>query len=62
METARLLAKDKRVFVFRGGVWKPRTRPGSFEGVGSIGFKMAAAGKRRNRFAGRNRGGQRTTY
>lgn len=38
METARLLAKDKRVFVFRGGVWKPRTRPGSFEGVGSIGL------------------------
>ena len=39
METARLLAKDKRVFVYRGGVWKPRTRPGSFEGVGSIGLK-----------------------
>nr|WP_319270862.1 chorismate mutase [uncultured Draconibacterium sp.] len=39
METARLLAKDKRVFVFRGGVWKPRTRPGSFEGIGSIGLK-----------------------
>lgn len=39
METARLLAKDKRVFVFRGGVWKPRTRPGSFEGVGSLGLK-----------------------
>ncbi len=39
LETARLLAKDKRVFVFRGGVWKPRTRPGSFEGVGSIGLQ-----------------------
>jgi len=39
METAKLLAKDKRVFVYRGGVWKPRTRPGSFEGVGSIGLK-----------------------
>ena len=39
LDTARLLAKDKRVFVFRGGVWKPRTRPGSFEGVGSIGLK-----------------------
>ncbi|MDP2112848.1 MAG: chorismate mutase, partial [Bacteroidota bacterium] len=25
--------------VYRGGVWKPRTRPGSFEGVGSIGLK-----------------------
>jgi chorismate mutase len=39
LETARLLVKDKRVFVYRGGVWKPRTRPGSFEGVGSIGLK-----------------------
>jgi chorismate mutase len=39
METAKLHAKDHRVFVYRGGVWKPRTRPGSFEGVGSIGLK-----------------------
>ena len=39
LETARLLAKDPRVFIFRGGIWKPRTRPGSFEGVGSIGLK-----------------------
>ncbi len=39
MDTARLLVKDKRVFIYRGGVWKPRTRPGSFEGVGSIGLK-----------------------
>lgn len=39
LDTARLLAKDPRVFVYRGGVWKPRTRPGSFEGVGSIGLK-----------------------
>jgi chorismate mutase len=39
LETARLLAKDPRVFIFRGGIWKPRTRPGMFEGVGSIGLK-----------------------
>ena len=39
LETAKLLAKDDRVFVYRGGIWKPRTRPGSFEGVGSIGLK-----------------------
>ncbi|HHL57540.1 MAG TPA: 3-deoxy-7-phosphoheptulonate synthase, partial [Bacteroidetes bacterium] len=25
--------------VFRAGIWKPRTRPDSFEGVGSIGLK-----------------------
>ncbi len=39
LATARLLAKDHRVFVYRGGIWKPRTRPGSFEGVGTIGLK-----------------------
>ena len=39
MDTAKQLAKDHRVFVYRGGVWKPRTRPGSFEGIGSIGLK-----------------------
>jgi len=39
MDTAKLLARDKRVLVYRGGVWKPRTRPGSFEGVGSVGLK-----------------------
>jgi chorismate mutase len=42
METARLLASDHRVFIYRGGVWKPRTRPGSFEGIGSIGLKWLA--------------------
>ena len=25
--------------VFRAGIWKPRTRPGNFEGVGEIGLK-----------------------
>ena len=39
LSTAKLLAQDPRVFIYRGGVWKPRTRPGSFEGVGSIGLK-----------------------
>jgi chorismate mutase len=39
LSTARELAKDKRVFIYRGGLWKPRTRPGMFEGVGSIGLE-----------------------
>lgn len=39
LSTARMLAKDHRVFIFRGGVWKPRTRPGMFEGIGSVGLK-----------------------
>ena len=39
METAIELAKVKEVSVFRAGIWKPRTRPGSFEGAGSKGLK-----------------------
>lgn len=35
VETARQLAESGRVSAFRAGVWKPRTRPGSFEGIGS---------------------------
>lgn len=37
METARRLAALK-IPVFRAGIWKPRTRPNSFEGVGSEGL------------------------
>ncbi|WP_455061327.1 chorismate mutase [Prevotella sp.] len=33
MSTARMLA-DKRCHIFRAGVWKPRTKPGGFEGNG----------------------------
>jgi chorismate mutase len=39
LETAKQLAKDPRIFLFRGGIWKPRTRPGSFEGIGSVGLQ-----------------------
>ncbi len=31
--------KDTDVTIFRAGIWKPRTRPGMFEGVGAIGLK-----------------------
>jgi len=31
--------KNTDVSVFRAGIWKPRTRPGMFEGVGAIGLK-----------------------
>ena len=36
--TAKALAKQK-VDIFRSGIWKPRTRPNSFEGVGTEGLK-----------------------
>jgi len=35
IETARLLA-DSKVKIFRAGIWKPRTRPDTFEGLGSV--------------------------
>ena len=38
METARQL-KAIGINVFRAGIWKPRTRPGCFEGVGVPGLK-----------------------
>ena len=38
METARGLAKEG-IHVFRAGIWKPRTHPGCFEGIGTEGLK-----------------------
>ena len=37
METARDLA-PQGVALYRAGIWKPRTRPGAFEGVGTVGL------------------------
>jgi len=31
--------KDSDVNFYRAGIWKPRTRPGNFEGVGALGLK-----------------------
>ena len=31
--------KNTDATIFRAGIWKPRTRPGNFEGVGKIGLK-----------------------
>lgn len=44
MNTAKQLQKIG-VNIFRAGIWKPRTRPNAFEGVGSIGFKWLARAK-----------------
>ena len=38
METARGITSFG-IHVFRAGIWKPRTHPGSFEGVGTPGLK-----------------------
>jgi chorismate mutase len=39
MQTARQIACIPEVKIFRAGIWKPRTRPGSFEGVGVQGLQ-----------------------
>ncbi|OAQ38159.1 3-deoxy-7-phosphoheptulonate synthase [Pedobacter psychrophilus] len=39
LATARLLKATGKVSVLRAGIWKPRTRPGEFEGIGSIGLE-----------------------
>ncbi|MEM7371332.1 MAG: bifunctional 3-deoxy-7-phosphoheptulonate synthase/chorismate mutase type II [Bacteroidota bacterium] len=45
METIQGVAQHE-IHVLRAGIWKPRTRPNSFEGVGSVGLKwLKEAGK-----------------
>jgi chorismate mutase len=39
LTTARKLAEIPQVKVFRAGLWKPRTRPSAFDGVGDIGLE-----------------------
>jgi len=38
LATALALSKTDKVDVLRAGIWKPRTRPGSFEGIGTKGL------------------------
>ena len=37
LNTAQSLA-SKGIRIFRAGIWKPRTKPGGFEGVGAVGL------------------------
>ncbi len=37
--------KDAGVKIYRAGIWKPRTRPGGFEGVGAIGLNWLRKAK-----------------
>lgn len=45
METARQLTA-RGIKIFRAGIWKPRTRPNAFEGVGSVGLEWMASVKK----------------
>src|SRR6059036_3851630 len=38
IETAQRLAKTGKVDMLRAGIWKPRTKPGMFEGIGAKGL------------------------
>ena len=45
IQTAKSL-KELGINVFRAGIWKPRTHPGSFEGVGTEGLKWMQRAKK----------------
>ena len=38
IQTAQRLAATGKIDMLRAGIWKPRTRPGSFEGIGTKGL------------------------
>lgn len=46
LETATRLANTGKVDVLRAGIWKPRTRPGSFEGIGTKGLPWLQQAKK----------------
>lgn len=43
--TAHLLKATGKVTALRAGIWKPRTRPGEFEGIGRIGLEWLKRAK-----------------
>lgn len=46
VETATRLAKTGKVDALRAGIWKPRTKPGMFEGIGVKGLPWLAQAKK----------------
>lgn len=46
LTTAREIAMVPQVNIFRAGIWKPRTRPGEFEGVGVKGLEWLQKAKK----------------
>ncbi|MBK9212814.1 MAG: bifunctional 3-deoxy-7-phosphoheptulonate synthase/chorismate mutase type II [Saprospiraceae bacterium] len=48
LETCSRLKNTGKVDMFRAGIWKPRTRPGSFEGVGEIGLNWLVEARKAN--------------
>jgi chorismate mutase len=46
IQTAQRLATTGKVDALRAGIWKPRTRPGSFEGIGTKGLPWLQQAKK----------------
>ena len=46
LETAQRLAATGKIDMLRAGIWKPRTRPGTFEGVGTKGLAWLQQAKK----------------
>ncbi len=46
IETAERLAKTGKVDMLRAGIWKPRTKPGMFEGIGAKGLPWLQKAKK----------------
>ncbi len=46
LETATRLANTGKIDMLRAGIWKPRTRPGSFEGIGTKGLPWLQQAKK----------------
>ncbi|MEO5905985.1 MAG: 3-deoxy-7-phosphoheptulonate synthase, partial [Saprospiraceae bacterium] len=46
LETAQRLAATGKVDILRAGIWKPRTKPGMFEGVGTKGLPWLQQAKK----------------
>ena len=46
IETAERLAKTGKVDLLRAGIWKPRTKPGMFEGIGAKGLPWLQKAKK----------------
>lgn len=45
LQTCQAIADTGKVDVLRAGIWKPRTRPNNFEGVGTIGLSWLQTAK-----------------
>lgn len=44
--TAKQIAATGKVHAIRAGIWKPRTRPGQYEGAGNVGLSWLMAAKK----------------